>query len=503
MQTSNAHCGACNKACVPGQTCTTGECKCPADTSAFCNNTCVKASRQACGPSCSVCQADEVCGPNGCTPAPAPEFERRPLETTGLLLPDGSPIGFKMKEVQVPGTVYECRSGPAAGFTPTEPAWGNCDAGDGSKPNHRPLENATAPEGTYRTEYRYRNETYRSQTISHVYYVHKKLDQVPTCPRPGMADDGPHFSDDQYFQAAQAYAAANPSLFPTVATFPQPSLNKNDPLVIFNPFIKIPFTQIATSPGQLNGGYTWPAAGGDYLLNELSLRHKFVMNPARTMILVRRQYLHPTDKDCTQKFWIGSKRAANYGAADWNRGRREIACEALVLNTRGAAVCIGQNPSNKMTPAPLPIDRRPNPAGDGWPGNTFTQATVSTTFNSATVTMSAAFAQNFNQNWYVQIPAAEGGSSGGYWYKVTAGSGSTLTISPNYRDGSFSGMKFRTAHTSQISDDFVIPTGYAKLHEDNHAHATGVANPTHPSPRTKCITAGCADGKAWLTYLPP
>jgi hypothetical protein len=507
-QTSNAHCGGCNKSCVPGQTCTMGTCKCPDDASAFCNNTCVKASRQACGPSCAVCQADEVCSPMGCAPAPAPEFEKKPLDTTGWQTPSGDPIGFQMKEVKVPGTVYECRTGPAAIFNPTTPVWGNCDGGDGSKPIHKPTEDTNTPEGTYRTEYRFRNDTYRSPSIAHVYYVHHVLDRVPTCPRPGIADDGPKFTDDQYFQAAQAYSGANPALFPTVATFPQPSLNKNDPLVVFNPFIKIPFTNIEKSFGMLNGGYAWPAAGGDYLLNERSLRHKYVLNPTRTMLLVRRQYLHPTDRDCTQKFWIGSKLTANnYGPADLGRKRREITCEALVLNTRGHAMCIGRN-AGGTAPEAIPIDRRPTEAGDGWPGTMWIAGSPATTATvtggSVTVTLSNnLYGGNLN-GYYVQLPAAEGGYPGGYWYKVTATTGGTLTLSEAYRFGNQSGVKIRYAHpTFGITNDFVIKTGYAKLHEDNHAHATGVANPTYPSPRTKCETPGCNTGKPWLTYLPP
>jgi hypothetical protein len=39
-----------------------------------------------------------------------------------------------------------------------------------------------APEGTYRTEYRYRNDTYRSPTIFLRYYIHHSLDRVVLVP---------------------------------------------------------------------------------------------------------------------------------------------------------------------------------------------------------------------------------------------------------------------------------------------------------------------------------
>lgn len=498
-QTSTAHCGQCGKACVQGQSCTAGTCTCPAETSAVCGGQCVKADRAHCGPSCAVCQADEVCATTGCTPAAQPGFESTPLETTGWLDPAGNPIGFKIKPTGVPGTVYECRSGPAAEFTPTVPAWKSCDDGDGSQPRHAPKPKPDAQEGTYRTEYRYRSDTYRSATVSHVYYVHRSLDKVATCPRAGHPEDGPKFTDAQYFQSAANFSAANAAVFPTVAVFPQPSFNRTDPLVIQNPFIKIPFTNVAVSAGMIAVG-GWPSAGGDYLMNERSLRHKYAMNATRTMILVRRQYVHPKDGDCTNDFWIGSKRAASqFGPASVTRGHRRIDCEALVLNTRGAAICMGRNPAGTM-PIPRRIDQVPNRSGvDGLHGYPLPQ-TATVAPSSSTVTLSAGV--NLNGS-LVQIPGADATTAGGYWYKVTAVAGATLTITPAYKGFAQSGVKVRYHPDANLVDVFDIPTGYAKLHEDSHAYATGARAPNTPSPRTKCETPGCNAGKPWLTFLPP
>jgi hypothetical protein len=237
-------------------------------------------------------------------------------------------------------------------------------------------------------------------------------------------------------------------------------------------------------------------------MNERSLRHKFVMNPQRTMILKRRQYMHPKDRNCKQTIWIGGRGTAfRYGPEIANRKRREVACEAIVLNTKGIALCMGRNTAG-TAPVPLAIDRLPAPGFDGLgPGNPFNTnpaTTASATFNGTTVTLN----QSVGTNWtglLVQLPATTG-----FWYKVTAYTQTTLTITPPFKDGTQSGMKIRYANeTSGLVDVFVIPTGYAKLHEDSHLYATGALAPNTPSPRTKCEVAGCNTGKPWLLYLPP
>lgn len=363
LTSDSTNCGACGTACAGGQTCQASACKCPQDK-AFCGNQCVAASRMACGATCSACLADEVCN-QGCTAAPAPAFETTPRDPTGWKDSAGQPIVIKLKPTGIPGTLYECRTGPEATFTPTDPPWKPCDGASGMSPTHAPTKDATTPEGSYRTEYRYRSDTYRSPATAFRFYAHSSLDSAGTCPRPGV----PAVSDAEFFTAAQQFPG-----FPSADTFPAPGATPADPLHLRNPFIKLPFVGVHTVPGM----NTWPgpAAAFDHTVNERSLRHQFVLNAPRTMVLVKRQYVHPKKNDCVNRFDFGQQFAQRVGPT--GRGPHKLDCEAFVVNVHGLGLCMGRNAMNK--PVVQAIDAHPQTTGNfGYVG----AGTVTGTANGA------------------------------------------------------------------------------------------------------------------------
>lgn len=426
-----------------------------------------------------------------------------PSSPTGWVDAGNRPLGIAIKPTNIPGVIYECRTGPASAFTPSNPPWKPCDGSSGAGTVHKPSPDPSAPEGTYRTELRYRSDTYRSPTASITYYVHHSLDRVESCPRANHPEDGPHFSDATYFAEALAFAAANPSDFPIQGNgFPalgNPPA-RTDAIYLENPWIHIPFTGITRSNGTT---YGWPANGGNYDFNERSLRHKFVMNPTRSLVLVRRAFVsHNNDRDCRNKVHVGSDTGASFGPPGAMRGHRILNCEALVLNHKGNALCMIPSPDKK--PIPAIIDERPNYGGNAYAGVQVTVATNSTTAVVSSTTLANA------TGWYIEIPA-----NSGAWYKIQSVDSvdkKTLTLATPYGVGttrySPPGAQYFKINLPALSKRFVIPAGFAKLHEDSHLWATGQKpGPFYgtmmPSPRTKCETPGCADGKPWLTYLPP
>ncbi|MBX3188510.1 MAG: hypothetical protein KF819_15955 [Labilithrix sp.] len=486
--TDSRNCGGCGTVCQGGQTCQASECKCSPET-AFCAGQCVTASREKCGPTCVACQSDEICNAQ-CVAAPLAAFETTPLETTGWLDSKGTPIQLKVKSTGAPGTKYECRTGPDAAFTPTEPPWASCDGTpEGLGLVHVPKETAATPEGSYRTEHRYRSDNYRSSTATFHFYVHHSLDRVATCPRPDTPADGPKFTDAQYFAVAQTYATQFPGTFVNLDPFPVPGNAPSDPMFLRNPFIKIPFSQVKTATYMP----TWPlptAPAFDHTVNERSLRHKYVLNPTRTMLLVRRQYINPVKKDCKNSFEFGSALAKQFGPVELRRGPKYIDCEALVLSYRGQGLCIGRNAAG-TAPEVLAVDDRVNPGFSG-------SGTISGTVNGSTITATLAiFNASFVNRWIlVYVPSEPYLAS---WYRVSAVTNSTNVVVTPALKQAFSGITWRYSSGPSGQPITLIPTGFSHLYQNGKNWQTRF----NPSWTTKCEAAGCADGKPWMTYLPP
>jgi hypothetical protein len=456
-------------------------CLAPANT--MCGGCYVTTTDRAhCGTACAVCGTAQVCNNSLCVNAVAPTFVTPlPADPTGWLDPTGAALVVTVGDTGYASAIYECRTGPDASFTATTPAWAPCDGGSGVGKRHVPTP-STTPGGSYRTEFRYRSDTYISPVIATRYYVHHGLDKVGLCPRAGVPADGPHFADTDYFAAATTYATANPTLFPLSAAFPAGSAipARTDAIYLRNPFIKIPFTGVSETIGMAGGtpvapaALQWPIAGGSYVFNERSLRHAWVINPARTMILLKRRYVHPAG-DCHEQFWVGQdKKGVPYT-------RHRIDCEAMVLNTHGNGLCFN---GPGATPVPIALDAPPNGAG-----------TVTATVNSATVSGVGTLFSASLVGEFIQIPSVTG-----RWYKISAvASATSMTISPVYANTTASGNAYRIT----LFPTYNMPAAYAKMHPDAHNYATGVTAPGTPSPKTKCETLGCDTNKPWLTYLPP
>jgi hypothetical protein len=503
LTTSSAHCGKCETACGNGQTCQASACACPSGQ-AFCDSKCVMADRLHCGASCTACLDDEICG-TSCVAAPPPTFATTPLQSTGWTDVAGKALSFTLTPTGSPGTIYECRTGPVATFTAATPAFAPCDGATGTGTTHTPKPDAATPEGTYRTEYRYRSDTYRSPAVAYVYYAHHSLDGADTCPRAAHPEDGPAFTDDEFFAAAQAYSAAEAVKFPTNVMFPAPSNppdRVNDKIFLGDPWIKIPFTAVTvTVHMQTTNGFLncppWPANGADYVFNERTLRHRYAMNPSRTMIIMRRQYVHPKtkledggvlpDQGCKNPIRVGNRTSTGYGPADALRGRKVVDCEAIVVNAHGNGLCMGKDATGKI-PVPVSIDQDPRPAST--PLGSITCLATGVCTNQ----FPSQFAGHLND--YIEL------GNFGPWYKITALIDTThIQVGPGPVEAVPAGTQALVS--KELTPVLNVPTMYPKLHELSHGSADGLKLPGTPSPRTKCEAPGCNTGKPWLIYLPP
>lgn len=501
-QTSAANCGGCARACPNGLACSAGNCQCP-DNGAFCDGQCYpRTDRQHCGPTCISCAGTQVCD-GKCVDPPAPAFEKVPLPATGWRLAGGGKPTIVVKDTMQPGTIYECRTAPLARMeSPNPPPFAPCDGGPGTGRTHTPVEDPSALEGTYRTDYRYKLGPYTSPVISHRFYVHTSLDNVAVCPRPGVQLDGPHFSDAQVFAAVNDFLKNNPPLapaYPTTNAFPPPGQKRTDDVFLENPWIRIKFSRVRRSNG-MQGGQglglpeSWPPAASDYILNERSLRHAYVMSPDNKLLLVKRMYIHPKTNDCKQVFDIGNNRAIALGPP--GRGERNLECEALVLNSQGAGLCVMPGaPPNQNAPVVVPVDFR------GPPNPTQLAGTFNLFANNPTVQATQPVFNSGMQGKLIQF-------NGGQWFKIAAYfNPQNVTLTQPWPGVNATGTIGRIGDPAPW---YVIDTGYAKLHPENHAYATGKRQApydtmlmVHPSPHTKCEVPGCNTGRPWLTYLPP
>ena len=527
--TDSANCGACGTACVGGQMCKASSCSC-ATGQAFCQGTCSPGSRQRCGANCVACAVNQICG-DGCVPAPPPRIRPLPHYVVGWRGPTGQPLQIEVENTNTPNVVYECRTAPKSLFTPTVPAWRPCDGAQGAGTIHRPTEAPGIPEGTYRTEHRYRNDDFTSEVVGIDYYVHHAIDNVASCPRPGQAADGPHFSDDQYFAVAQAFSATNAALFPTSATFPMenPMPGPADQMILRAPRIKIFFRGVQRSPGMrfnagnAGGEHGWPVNGGNYQFEDGSIRHEWRMNMNRTLVLVKRAYVRRstharpgmpgtvmplnnfTTSDCKQTIRFGSRQGQGYGPANAGRGIRDVECEAFVLNASGAGVCMMPGPGG-MAPQVVPFDLHPAPLGGTIGLNNVNVTAGSTTLSAPAGTFSAA-----DVNSYIMLPNSNV-RDGFRWYRITTFQNSSpqliqLNEAPINRTlgGFLSGPHTYRKAPAMLAPELVTESGYAKIHfGPSHEYNPNVRAGTSPSPGSKCYTPGCAtSGAPWLTYLPP
>ena len=287
-------------------------------------------TRAHCGGCSTACGSTQLCSASACITAPAPVIATKWGDPTGWKDGSNNTIQMTFNSTGVAGTIYQCRTGPASSFTSTTPAWVNCDGGSGTTPTYKPAPTPAASDpdvqgGSYHTEYRYISDTYTSPAATYDYYIHHSLDGVPTCPR--AANDHPLFSDTALFAAAKAFntaSSANAALFPLTKLFANTGTVK-----LKNPFIEIPFTSVSASRGMIAGFWTLPLPNPE-IVDDVSLRHRYVLSADGTMILKKRAFLSQKTNDCTDEYHFNS----NY------YGRVTITCDAFVLNATGQGVCI-------------------------------------------------------------------------------------------------------------------------------------------------------------------
>lgn len=276
-----------------------------------------------CGGCDMPCDSQQACIDSACENFEdfvAAELETTPRDPTGWVAPDGSPIELTFVPVEVEGATYECRTGPAMMIGSV--AFGPCDGGDGTQPVHRPVPNPVMEEGSYQTEMRVRIGDFISEPVVFRFYAHRSLDSVATCPQP--------FTDQDIFDAvADELLVGNPPAFGPATR-------------VRNPFITLPFTNVAPSASTQQAGSPWlGVTGNNFTVQARSLRRRFALSPNGQLLLVQRQYV--------------SRRAAEAGETDLGRLCRNgivyrtgigshndahVDCQTMVLNSRGFSRCV-------------------------------------------------------------------------------------------------------------------------------------------------------------------
>jgi hypothetical protein len=234
-----------------------------------------------------------------------------------------------------------------------------------------------------------------------------------------------------------------------------------------------------------------------------TLHHKYVLNPSRSLMLVRRQYINPIKHDCKNQMRFGSSKSKRFGPAALGRGMHYLDCEAFVLDVHGQALCMGKDAAG-TAPAPQLIDTRVD-VGSGWNGCTATAlAPIGVTTVSFGGGPASCFSPGF-KDYNLELP-----SRSGHWYTITTGTGTSVTVTPALVAPVPVGSQYRYSAPTPRKD-FVVPSGFAHLLHSGHRYGgwgwtpPGGSAPIVPASNrtTKCETVGCANALPWMTYLPP
>jgi hypothetical protein len=315
---NDLHCGSC-AACTGGKTCQALTCQCPVGQNA-CSGTCYTTTtdRLHCGAGCGTCTGAQLCN-NGCVSAPTLSIATKWESPTGWTVFGGAAIQMTFTLTPAPpaglGITYRCRTylkGTAA------PAFTNCDAASsGAAAQYSP---PVGGSGTYITEVIYlQGGTQVGSSASYEYYAHTSLNGVKTCSLP--------FSDATYFNAATAYNTSFPAAFPIPATL----FTADATLNLKNPFIAIPFKTVNISPSMALSG-AWPGFPKNYTTKDLSLRHKFQLDPTNKLLMMKRQFVRSVKGGCQNM-------ATWHHAGTFNFGL----CDAFITNINGLGLCVGTN----------------------------------------------------------------------------------------------------------------------------------------------------------------
>jgi hypothetical protein len=164
-----------------------------------------------------------------------------------------------------------------------------------------------------------------SNPSSIVYYAHNSLfDNVPGTPLMACT---PLASDYSFFGAASNYLTGAAS---------QPTFAPSD-VQLKNPFISLTFL-----PSKISNGPLFSLADNDapQRINVLSLRHRFLVDPSRQMLLVTRSYKARRETSQTCRAAIIEVRDTHTNAITNPKAFKNNKCDAIVLNKAGSGVCI-------------------------------------------------------------------------------------------------------------------------------------------------------------------
>jgi hypothetical protein len=157
-----------------------------------------------------------------------------------------------------------------------------------------------------------------------VYYAHSSLwDTVAgtstlACP--------PLATDTAYFTLASPHLTGASS---------QPTFAAGD-AKLKNPFITLQFSPSRIGTGPNN----WPVNSAPQQVNVLSLRHRFVLDPNRQMLLVTREYKSRREIEQTCRAAIIQIKDNHTNNAPNIPPFKNNHCDAIVLNKAGSGVCI-------------------------------------------------------------------------------------------------------------------------------------------------------------------
>ncbi len=279
------------------------------------------------GPSSGLCQAEEtLCSDSydndgdGLTDCPV---------ITAMYPRDGAAVAGDDVDITFAtrsSVRYYCRTAHVSAIASAP--WVYCDGGTGTNPWHRPT---IAVNGVTRTEARlyYTTSGLYSEVIEtpYDYYVHTSMNSADKCAYLDVG--GSEIPDSAYFAEAASIGLPNTGTFPTDGS-----------VKIRSPFISIPFNPPASSSQNL---YVDPVYGRN--LEGLSLRRRFTLSPDRTKLLIIRTYESRTyDGKCvTLDYQVhnSSWRMLAGWTFPWNEYHySKQYCDAVVLNTEGAGVCL-------------------------------------------------------------------------------------------------------------------------------------------------------------------
>jgi hypothetical protein len=321
--TNNSHCGMCNMACNGGKTCQAGSCQCTGGQVSCSDNICydVTADRNHCGGGCSVCNVNQLCN-SGCSTAPTLNIATQWESPTGWSLPGNVALTMTFSlspTTTAQGITYECRTYLVGG---TVPNFAKCDGGTGTTAIYHPPMTGLG-DGTHRTEVRYlQNGIPIGTTKTYDFYAHRKLNGVAKCPTVATP-----ITDTAVFNLAATAVVAGWSV-PATPLFTGDAL-----LQINNPFIAIPFKQVRPSNSMGSDLGTMPR---DYVVKDLSLRHRWVLGNSNRLLLMKRNYVSSGGgcQNLSSSHHVGTFNFAQ--------------CEWYVLNINGVGLCIGRNANNTL-----------------------------------------------------------------------------------------------------------------------------------------------------------